>query len=117
MNDLRERTKKFAIDVLLFCGKLPQRADITQVSRQLIKCGTSVGANYRSAKRSKSARDFVAKLSIVEEEADESAYWLEILEAIYPPDAESRRLKDEASQLTAIMVSSKKTARRNIWKE
>jgi four helix bundle protein len=75
---------------------------------------TSVGANYLSACRAKSKADFIAKLSNVEEEADESIYWLELLEELeMRQDKELQRLRDEANQLVAIIVASKKTARKN----
>ena len=77
-----------------------------------MRAGTSVGANYRAACRSKSKADLINKLAIVEAEADESGYWLELLEhLIKTENAELLRLKSEASQLVAIMVQSKKTAR------
>lgn len=77
-----------------------------------MRSGTSVGANYRAACRSKSKADFINKLSIVEEEADEAGYWFELLDKLNINNkVELCRLKDEASQLVAIMVQSKKTAR------
>jgi four helix bundle protein len=91
---------------------LPAKAEFRVVSNQLMRAGTSVGANYRAACRSKSKADFINKLSIVEEEADESEYWFELLENLTTlNNPELLRLKNEASQLVAIMVQSKKTAR------
>jgi four helix bundle protein len=114
MNDLKDRTQKFALDVIRLCSRLPQKQEFSIIGKQLIRCATSVGANYRSACRGKSKVDFIAKLSIVEEEADEAVYWLELLEGLgLDQDKELQRLKDEVSQLVAIMVASKKTARRN----
>ncbi len=111
-NDLKDRTRRFALDVLRFCSTLPAKAEFRVVSNQLMRAGTSVGANYRAACRSKSKADFINKLSIVEEEADESEYWLDLLEnLIASNNLELLRLKNEASQLVAIMVQSKKTAR------
>jgi four helix bundle protein len=82
------------------------------IARQLMRSATSVGANYRAACRAKSRPDFIAKMSIVEEEADESLYWLELLGELLPrPNADVSALKQEASELVAIAVSSKKTAR------
>jgi len=79
-----------------------------------MRSATSVGANYPSTCRAKSKADFIAKLSIVEEEADESIYWLELLEELeMRQDKELQRLRDEANQLVAIIVASKKTARKN----
>jgi four helix bundle protein len=112
MEDLADRTKRFAVDVLRCCARLPAKAEFQVVRGQLGRSGSSVGANYRAARRSKSLADFINKLSIVEEESDESAYWLEILgELGLAADAERLRLHQEADQLTAIMVASKKTAR------
>jgi four helix bundle protein len=111
-NDLKERTKRFALDVIRLCSALPAKAEFRVIGNQLMRAGTSVGANYRSACRSKSRADFINKLSIVEEEADESEYWLELVENLSSTNhAELSRLKSEASQLVAIMVQSKKTAR------
>ena len=112
MNDLKNRTKQFALDVMEFCSGLPSKPEYNIIRYQLIRCATSVGANYRSACRAKSKLDFIAKMAIVEEEADEALYWMELLEALGLNAADVlRRLKDEASQLTAIVVASKKTAR------
>jgi len=111
-NDLKERTKKFAIEVIRFCSALETKPEFRLISNQLMRSGTSVGANYRAACRSKSKADFINKLSIVEEEADESEYWFELLESLNTKNlVELKRLKGEASQLVAIMVQSKKTAR------
>jgi four helix bundle protein len=73
-NDLKERTKRFALDTLRFCSGLPAKPDFRMIANQLMRAGTSVGANYRAACRSKSKADFINKLSIVEEEADECEY-------------------------------------------
>ena len=114
-NDLKERTKRFAVDVVRFCSTLNGKPELRAISNQLVRSGTSVGANYRAACRSKSRADFINKLSIVEEEADESEYWFELLESLAPPKPpELLRLKDEAHQLVAIMIQSKKTARSSI---
>ncbi len=112
--DLQERTRAFALDVIHFCSDLPNTMPYWVVEKQLIRCATSVGANYRSACRGKSRPDFIAKLSIVEEEADEAQYWLEILAELDDVDhARIKELHNEANQLVAIMVASKKTARSN----
>ena len=112
MDDLKERTKKFALDVIRFCSSLPNRQEFWVINRQLVKCATSVGANYRSSCRAKSKADFIAKLSIVEEEADESMYWMELVRELTAVDSgELSRLHDEANQLTSIVVKSKKTAK------
>jgi four helix bundle protein len=112
MENLKARTKKFALDTIRFCSKLPQKTEYQIINRQLMRAATSVAANYRSACRGKSKADFINKLSMVEEEADESAFWLELLSDLdAKTNPELTRLQNEASQLVAIMVASKKTAR------
>lgn len=114
MKDLKDRTKKFALDVIRFCSRMPNRREYWVIGKQLIECASSVGANYRSACRGKSRADFIAKLSIVEEEADESLYWMELIEELEDyRSADLQRLEAEANQLVAIFVSSKRTARKN----
>ena len=94
--------------------RLPKTRTAITIGNQLVRCGTSVGANYRAACRGRSKAEFIAKLGIVEEEADESAYWLEMLvEAkVLKPDSVAELLA-EADQLTAIMATSRKTAKQN----
>ena len=111
-DNLKVRTKKFGLDIITLVEKLPRDEVSRILGRQLLRSGTSVGANYRAACRAKSPADFIAKLGNVEEEADESGYWLEML-----VDAQKLRpvaaapLVQEAGELTAIAVSSIKTAR------
>lgn len=76
---LKTRTKKFAIEAAKFCKQLPPRLSVTTYSRQLIRSSSSIGANYRAACRAKSLPDFINKLKIVEEEADESIYFMELI--------------------------------------
>ncbi len=84
------------------------------IGKQLLRCGTSVGANYRAACRAKSPADFIAKMGIVEEEADEVVYWIELLvESNLINEHRVADLLDEANQLTAIVVSSIKSAKAN----
>ncbi|PYP13551.1 MAG: four helix bundle protein [Gemmatimonadetes bacterium] len=110
--DLKERTKRFAVDVIHFCRGLPSRSPIDILSRQLLRSGTSVAANYRAARRARSRKEFLAKMGIVEEETDESSFWLELLEdSGLIATNETRRLRAEAHQLVAIVVSSIRTAR------
>ena len=112
--DLKSRTKRFALNIIRFCSHLPNRPEYWVITRQLTRSGTSVGANYRAACRGKSKADFIAKLGIVEEEADESRYRLELLDEICTEEKEEiRRLMREAGELTAIIVQSRKTARKN----
>ena len=113
-NDLRNRTKTFALDVIRFCEKLPNDETCRVLRRQLLRSGTSVGANYRAACRGRSKLDFIAKLGIVSEEADESAYWIELLEEAGKVGREhSKALLAEANELVAIAVSSINTARKS----
>ncbi len=113
--DLKARTKRFALAVIRFCATVPDTPECKTIRGQLVRCGSSVGANYRSACRGKSRTDFIAKLSTVEEEADESMYWLELLEDLGAGDDQERnRLINEADELVSIMVQSKKAARANI---
>lgn len=110
-NELRDRTKDFARRILRLIEALPRTRSGNIVAGQLGRAGTSVGANYRAVCHARSPADFVSKVGIVEEEADESAFWLEVVagEAMLPP-ALVRPLWEEADSLTAIMVSSRKTA-------
>ena len=105
--DLLTRTKKFALDVLLFIDSLPKTMIANVIAKQLLRCSTSVGANYRAAQRAKSKVDFEYKIKIVEEEADESIYWLELLSEskIMKDDTKVIILIKEANELTAIFSS------------
>lgn len=112
--ELKRRTQKFAVDVIKFVDKLPSSRSLNVLSNQLLRSSSSVGANYRSACRGKSAADFINKVVIVEEEADESIHWLDLMteadlvdpKVIYP-------LKKEADELTAIFTAIGKTAKSN----
>ena len=119
---LKNRTKKFALDVVVLCAGLPYVVETRHAIGQVIRSSSSVAANYRSACRGKSKADFISKLGTVEEEADESGFWLEMLRDIAelrhlkidPRIArEAARLLDESNQLVAITVSSRKTAKGN----
>ena len=113
-DNLRDRTKRFALDIIRFCEKLPNDETSRVLRRQLLRSGTSVGANYRAACRAKSKLDFIAKLGIVSEEADESAFWIELLEESGKISrTQSKPLFAEANELVAIAVSSINTARKN----
>ena len=114
---MKERTKRFALRVIKLVESLPNTRTSAVLGNQLIRSGTSVGANYRAACRAKSAADFISKLSIVEEEADESIYWIELL-------VESGQIKmklvenllDESNQILSIVVAAIRTskAKRNL---
>lgn len=109
---MKDRTKQFALRVIKLVAALPQTIEGRAIGSQLIRAGTSVGANYRSACRGRSRAEFVAKLGIVEEEADESAFWMElIVESGLLDEHLVESLLKEANELVAIMVSSRKSAR------
>lgn len=113
-NDLKQRTKGFALQIIVLVDSLPVGRTAEVIGRQLLRSGTSVGANYRAACRAKSAADFIAKMGIVEEEADECIYWMELLaEANILPLTRLQPLMTEADELVAITVSSIKTAKAN----
>ena len=111
--EMKMRTKGLALRILRLIEEPPHGKAAEVVSRQLLRSATSVGANYRAACRAKSQADFVYKMGIVEEESDETLYWLELLteSGLIKKDCVSE-LIDEANQLVAITVSSIKTARR-----
>lgn len=113
-DELKKRMQRFALRVIRLIESLPKTRTATVIGNQLLDCATSVGANYRAACRGRSKADFISKLGIVEEEADESAYWLEILVAakVVKPNAAPELLK-EAHELTAIIAASRKTAKNN----
>jgi len=110
--ELKRRTSKFSIDVIKFIEGLPRNRSLDILSNQLIRCATSVGANYRSACRGKSTADFINKIVIVEEEADESIYWLELMEESGLVESNCiLTIKKEANELTAIFTAIGKTAK------
>ena len=110
--ELKKRTKQFALRVLKLVAALPNNVQGRVLGDQLVRAGTSVAANYRAACRGRSRAEFVAKLGIVVEEADESAFWLElIIESSLLRAKLVQPLLDEANELTRIMVSSRVTAR------
>jgi four helix bundle protein len=112
--NLKLRTKQFALRVVKLVESLPHDRTSNVLGHQLLRSGTSVGANYRAACRSKSAADFISKMGTVEEEADESAYWMELLvEAGKIKPVKVSALLQEANELTAISVSSINTAKKS----
>ena len=109
---IKNRTQKFAIDCWYLCSKFAKSREFDAYCRQLIRCSSSVGANYRAACRAKSNADFINKLKIVEEEADESMYFLEMFLIIRDKEhQEINRLLKEANELLSIVVASIKTMR------
>jgi four helix bundle protein len=110
--NLENRTKAFAVRIVGLVEILPKSQTSCIVGKQLIRSATSVGANYRSATRARSKSDFVSKIGIAEEEADEACYWLELLRDLkLIPEEVYKSVHQEASELTAIFVASGKTAR------
>jgi four helix bundle protein len=112
MDELISITKRFAIEIVRFVESFDRSLTQSVVAKQLLRSGTSVGANYRAAMRAKSTPDFISKMGTVEEEADESLYWMELLaetENINPEKTE--HLRKEANRILGMTVNSIKTAR------
>ena len=112
-DEMKQRTRQFALRVIRLVESLPKGRIADVISSQLLRSGTSVGANYRAACRAKSSADFVYKMGIVEEETDESLYWMELLiEAGIVVSKKLESLMKKADELLAITVASIKTARK-----
>ena len=110
--DLQKRTKLFALRIIKLCQSLPNDKTADVIRGQLLRAGTSVAANYRAACRSKSSKDFIYKLGIVEEEADETLFWIELLvESGIVAANKVSDLMAEGNEILSIIVSSIKTAR------
>ena len=110
--EFKERTKKLALKIIQLVEDLPGGRLTNTIGRQLLRSGTSIGANYRAACRGKSTADVIAKLSIVEEEADETHYWLELLaESGIMPLRNLEALMTETNEILAMTVASIKTLR------
>ena len=110
--EFKQRTKKLGLRVIELVESLPKTKTAEVIGRQLLRCATSVGANYRAACRGKSTADVLAKLAIVEEEADETIYWLELL--VESGTVEENRIAEllkETNEITAMVVASIKTLR------
>jgi four helix bundle protein len=114
VEQLKIRTKKIGLEVIKLVDELPNKPSAWAIAKQILRCSTSIGANYRAACRAKSSADFINKLKIVEEEADETQYWLEVLEEsnLINPDRVDT-LKKEVNEIVSIVVASIKTAREN----
>ena len=113
--DMKDRTKQFSLRVIRLVNALPKTVEGKAISGQLIRSGMSVGANYRAACRSRSKIEFLSKLGTVEEEADESAYWMElIIESCMLSKDKVESLLREANEITAIVAASKKTVKSSI---
>ena len=111
--DLEERTKKFALEVIRFVADLPKNKITDVLGYQFLKAGTSIGANYREANRAQSRQDFIHKIAIVEKEASEAQYWLELFDALNMGNPNLRAwLIQESAELLAIFTTTGKTAKR-----
>jgi four helix bundle protein len=111
-DELKIRTKKYAIEMIRFLYSLPKESITSVIINQLVRSSTSIGANYRAALRSRSDKEFIAKMGIIVEEADETVYWLEIMNEVSQfskVKSEIELLMKEANELTAIFVSTLKT--------
>lgn len=112
--ELKTRTRKFTVDIFNFIDKLQEKRSAAIIAAQLGRCASSVAANYRAACRARSHAEFISKISVVEEEADETTFWLDII-----PETNNARqediqvLLDEARELTAIFTAACKTAKKN----
>jgi len=110
--ELEKRTKKFALEVIRFVADLPKNKITDVMGYQFLKAGTSIGANYREANRAQSRQDFIHKIAIVEKEASETQYWLELFDASNIGDPESLSwLLAESGELLAIFTSIGKTTK------
>lgn len=111
-DELKIRYKAFALRVMKMVEALPSGLSADVIAKQVVRCATSVAANYRAACRARSKAEFIAKLGIVEEEADETLFWLEMIEeAELLPTSRLEALKTEANEIVAITVTSIKTAK------
>ena len=111
--ELEKRTKKFALEIIKFVANLPKNKITDVLGYQLLKAGTSIGANYREANRAQSRQDFIHKVAIVEKEASETQYWLELFDALQMGDLKTRSwLLSESGELLAIFTSVGKTTKR-----
>jgi four helix bundle protein len=114
-DELKLRTKQFALRVIKLVAALPKTIEGRVIANQLVRCGTSVAANYRATCRARSQSEFIAKIGVVLEEADETQLWLElIIEAKLLPLSRVEPLIAEASELVAIFVASRKSAASNL---
>ena len=114
-DEMKMRTKKFSLMIIDLVEKMPNTNVIRSITNQIVRSGTSVGANYRAVCRARSDREFVAKMNIVLEEADETLFWLEIIkEKMWITKSELEMIWKEGNELTAIFVSSLKTVNNRI---
>ncbi len=110
-DELKERTKQFALRIMKLVDALPNTVAGRVIANQIMRSGSSVGANYRAACRARSNAEFISKLGTVLEESDETEFWLElIMDGKLLPNDKVEPLKKEAEEITAIMAASRKTA-------
>ncbi len=110
--EMRTRTKQFALRIIRLYQALPQKAEAQVLGKQLLRSGTSVAASYRAACRARSRPEFIAKIGVALEEADESVFWLELVgESEILPMDKLESILDEANQLTAILSATRSTSR------
>ena len=115
--DLKERTKQFSLDIIRLVSSLAHNVTAEVLGKQILRSGTSVGANYRAACRAKSKKDFINKLAIVIEEADETQFWIELLVSAELIERDkAATIWKEADELIRIMTASSKTSKSNIQK-
>ena len=113
-DEMKQRTRELGLRVIRLVESLPNTRTAEVIGKQLLRCGTSVGANYRAACRARSRPDFIAKLGIVEEEADEILYWIEMLiDCALVKQNRVKPLLDETNEIVSMVVSSIRTARAN----
>ena len=113
-DELKNRTKQFALQVIKLVDELPNTIAGRAIGNQIIRSGTSIASNYRAACRGRSNADFISKITVVEEESDETLFWLEIIiESNLLPKERVLALVKEADELTAIFTASGKTAKQN----
>jgi four helix bundle protein len=116
VENLKKRTRKFGVDVILFCDSLKQNKASSVVTYQLVKSATSIGANYRAACRGRSQAEFFSKICIGVEEADESIFWLEVIEEsdLSNDNTELKRLLIEGTEILKIMTKTKDSTYKNL---
>ena len=113
--EIKKRTKQIGLEVIKLLDELPSKPSAWAIAKQIVRSSTSIGANYRAACRAKSTADFINKLKIVEEETDETLYWLEIIEESELLNSNKiSLLKKEVNEILSIVVSSIKTLKSKI---
>ncbi|HYG52639.1 MAG TPA: four helix bundle protein [Flavobacteriales bacterium] len=105
--EMKARTKKHCLQIIFYLRKLPKSDETVLIGKQLMRSSTSIAANYMAACRAKSAADFTHKIKIVEEEADETCFWMELLIELYGNSPEAESLLKESSELTAIFYGNR----------